>query len=78
MDAVVEALTHPLDPLNLSEIAEAVAILKGEKSLEANQSVFRSSGWRSRRKPTWRVPRRQGARPPGLHPLARCQHGRDA
>ena len=33
MDAVIEALAYPLDPLSLSEIAEAVAILKDEKSL---------------------------------------------
>ena len=33
MDAVVDTIIHPLDPLSLSEIAEAVAILKDEKAL---------------------------------------------
>lgn len=33
MDAVVDTILHPLDPLSLSEIAEAVAILKDEKAL---------------------------------------------
>ncbi|WEZ85349.1 primary-amine oxidase (plasmid) [Rhizobium sp. 32-5/1] len=33
MDAVIELETYPLDPLSLEEIAEAVAILKDEKSL---------------------------------------------
>ncbi len=33
MDAVVYSITHPLDPLSLDEIGEAVAILKDEKAL---------------------------------------------
>ena len=33
MDAVVDTIIHPLDPLSLTEIAEAVAILKDEKAL---------------------------------------------
>ncbi|WP_028745848.1 primary-amine oxidase [Rhizobium mesoamericanum] len=33
MDAVVETLAYPLDPLSLAEIAEAVAILKDERQL---------------------------------------------
>lgn len=35
MDAITEVLPHPLDPLSLNEIAEAVAILKDEKQLGA-------------------------------------------